>query len=216
MGPGTPAFGVHTLAPPDRMLLGNFGGQALVGTRPWVPGGYGWRSGPTHYPSSSIFGMNLSEGHLREIGRVTATFNTLETMLRFITWHAISDVEGVGEVATRGDRLPTLVRKLKAVADIRVRDEEIHQWVLGWADRVLAANQIRAEIVHSIWLPSTDDQESLEKPISVRFSKRGHLKAGALSVEALTTAAALLQSLIEDGMTLMGKLASLFPSMRAS
>jgi hypothetical protein len=154
--------------------------------------------------------MPLSDGQLREIGRVVVAFNRLEMFLTFLVSNLIVEDEEVGYALTAGESLPSLLDKLARLAPIRVKDPAVRDRITRLLRLAKSANDRRVDVVHSVWF----DFETPLEGWALRFPRRGDYKVFDLSETALEKIATAIERITQGFADLQPELATAVPHLR--
>ena len=75
-------------------------------------------------------GTPLSDGQYRGIGKVVASFNTLEALVRLFVTTFISENNDVARVLTSRDAFAALLNKFKMLVPLRIADPTLQRDLL--------------------------------------------------------------------------------------
>ena len=111
---------VGTLALPDRQDPSGPSVRTVGAPR------FAWRwqlvTQQAFYPLNA---MSLTDGQLREIGRVVVAFNRLELFLGYLLANLVTEEEEIGTPLASGETFVTLHDKLTRLIPLRVKDEAL-------------------------------------------------------------------------------------------
>jgi hypothetical protein len=144
--------------------------------------------------------VELSDAHLREIGRISVNFNRIEALVHSFIW-ALVDApnEKAQSILTVGDNFSGLLEKLKRLIPICIADAELRGHAQTWVRFARNANDIRINAIHSSWVPSPGDEE---KALVLRMTKSGVLGGSASAVD-LRRQADLIGTIADEGVRLL-------------
>lgn len=94
--------------------------------------------------------MELSDAHLREIGRISVNFNRIEALVHSFIW-ALVDApnEKAQSILTVGDNFSGLLEKLRRLIPVCIDDAELRRHAQTWVRFAGNANDMRINAIHS-------------------------------------------------------------------
>jgi hypothetical protein len=144
--------------------------------------------------------QQLSDEHLREIGRVSVAFNKVEALLTLFVWKLIRTDDAVMSIVTLGDSFAALKEKFKRLVDVRLKDlPEERRFALEWLQHASKANELRIDAVHGSWIAVEG-----EEAIGLRRTRRG-VAAALLSARQIGTNADYVQAVADQGIRLLNR-----------
>lgn len=151
--------------------------------------------------------MSPTDEHFREIGRISVTFNKLESLLRFGVVTLLEVDDEVVNIAIRGDQFQALVAKFKDLVKLRFEDEpELRDSALEWIRGAEAANEGRIGVIHASWIQSPTDPE---RAIVLRLNRSGKRFGALVTAERVRDQADAMEEIVRRGQELF-KLMNLF------
>jgi hypothetical protein len=154
--------------------------------------------------------MPLTDGQLREIGRIVTEFNMLENLMRYLVAGLISEDQAIGWTLIAGDTFAALHDKLRRLIPYRVKDPALRSRMAQHLKEAKQANDLRVEIVHSGWL----SLDSWPEAIAFRVPKRGGYKVHQLDETKLMTIATAIRQVTKRLAETLPALHEAVPSLR--
>jgi hypothetical protein len=118
--------------------------------------------------------MPLNENHLREIGRISFTFNNLERRAQFAVQALIG--EGVPVVVwqalTIGESFDRLIFRIRTLAKIRLRDPDFLADLEKWMREAKEVQEERNRLLHTGWLWFPDEPQDSDVATALRQTMR--------------------------------------------
>jgi hypothetical protein len=125
-----------------------------------------FRSGQVRHDESVT---ELSDAHLREIGRVSVNFNRVEALVHSLIWALVDAPNDKAQsILTVGDNFTGLLEKLKRLIPVCIDDAELRGHVEKWIRFARSANDMRINAIHSTWVPSPGAEE---EALVIRMTK---------------------------------------------
>lgn len=142
---------------------------------------------------------NVSDDHLREIGRVSVNFSRLESLVEFFVWSLVEvPNDEAMAVVTQGDNFAALLSKLKRLVPVCIEDPDLQRKAEEWIGFARKANELRIDAIHSNWF-GTDGEEAMV----LRVTKSGDILGALRSAGELRQHAELIDRIVQEGQRLL-------------
>jgi hypothetical protein len=135
----------------------------------------------------------LSDAHLREIGRVAIMFNRLQAVLRLLIGRLLRGDEVTNDVAVRGDSFYHLLAKVDALVNARIGDGALRADLAEWGRAARRANELRRETIHSHWIPLKAGNDAEAMALLHSTTGKG-IRGGLLTAEQIGLRARVIEA----------------------
>jgi hypothetical protein len=118
--------------------------------------------------------MPLNENHLREIGRISLTFNLLEQRAQFAVQALMGDGTPVvvWQALTMGESFDRLISRIRTLARIRLRDPDFLADLEKWMREAKEVQEERNRVLHTGWIWFSDEPQDLDVATALRQTMR--------------------------------------------